>query len=170
MSSYKTYRGTKYEYLLGAALAFKPSLSEPMPGYSSPAVPSSRFVGVGLGSTDTTDLTGKTRSVIDESISSKGEDLLLEKGETTVVVRCRGGLREVYSRAASPPNVLEDAEDPPSRGVGFWGGGEVEGGSTSDELCACISGAGLLCSILESRFSFWAQEHSIVLRPSVELH
>ena len=158
-------------YLLGAALAFKLSLSEPMPGYSSPAVPSSRFIGVGLGSTDTTDLTGKTRSVIDEPISSKGEDIiLLEKGETTVAVRCRGGLREVCSAAASPPNVLEDAEDPPSRGVGFWGGGEVERGSASDELCACISGAGLLCSILKSRIKSWAQEPSIVLRPNVELH
>ena len=157
-------------YLLGAALAFKTSLSEPMPGYSSPAIPSSRFVGVGLGSTDTTDFTGKTRSVIDEPISSNGEDILWEKGETTVAVRCKGGLREIFSAAASPPNVLEDGDDSPSWEVDFWGGGEVERCSASDELCACISGARLLCSVLKGRIRHWAQEHSTVLRPSDELH
>lgn len=108
--------------------------------------------------------------MVDESRSSKGEDILRENGETTVAVRCRGGFREVRSAVESPPNVLEDAKDPPSRGAGFWGGGEVERRSASDELRACICGVRLLCFILKGRIRPWAQENSIVLPPRVELH
>ena len=73
---------------LPAILLLLPPILEPMPGYSSSAVSSSRLVGVELGSTDTTDFTGNTRSVMDEPKSSKGGDMLVKKGETAVAVRC----------------------------------------------------------------------------------
>lgn len=48
-------------------------LGRDMPGKPSPLVVSILCLGVGVGSTDTTDLIGKTRSVADGLIAPNGE-------------------------------------------------------------------------------------------------
>ena len=128
-------------------LLFKASALELMPGYSSPAIPSSRLVGVELGSTDTTDLTGNTRSVLDESKSLKGEDVLFEKGEMTVFERWNRGLRQAFSAAGFPPKVHEEVGNPPSKASAFRCGGEADLRSLLGEVGDCMVEGWLLESM-----------------------
>lgn len=64
------------------------------PGKPSPVPPADRAVGVGVGSTDTTDLIGNTRSGPEGCDSSKGDAMLDEAVEVMVSVRSIGGLLE----------------------------------------------------------------------------
>ena len=77
-----------------------------MPGNPSPAVVSSLGLGVGVGSTDTTDLIGKTRSVADGLIALKGdsEDVVGEPGLCESLL-CRPGFHGTRSINSEPHSL-----------------------------------------------------------------
>ena len=88
---------------LGSLVAL---LGKDMPGNPSPAVVSNLGLGVGVGSTDTTDLIGKTRSVADGLIALKGdsEDIVGEPGPCESFL-CRLGLHGTRSIVSEPHSL-----------------------------------------------------------------
>lgn len=86
-------------------------LGKDMPGNSSPPVVSVLGLGVGVGSRDTTDLMGKTRSAAAGLIAPKGDS---EEGDAIgelvpyVSIPCRLGLHDV--RCLSEPHSFWSSE------------------------------------------------------------
>ena len=100
-------------------------LGKDMPGKLSPAVISSLGLGVGVGSTDTTDLIGKTRSVADGLIALKGdsEDVIGEPGPCESL-HCKLGLHGTRSIVSEPHNFWSwGCESDKERACGDDGGG-----------------------------------------------
>ena len=88
---------------LGSLVAL---LGNDMSGNPSPAVESSLGLGVGVGSTDTTDLIGKTRSVADGLMALKGdsEDVIGERAPCESLL-CTLGLHGTRSVVSEPHSL-----------------------------------------------------------------
>ena len=93
------WRGSRLGSLVGL-------LGKALPRNPSPAVVSSLGLGVGVGSTDTTDLIGKTRSVADGLMALKGEseDVIGEPGPCKSFF-CRLGLDGTRSLVSEPHSL-----------------------------------------------------------------
>lgn len=66
-----------------------------MPGNPSDPIVSALARGVGVGSTETTDLIGNTRSVAEGLIAPNGDSDLEDAGELSICVSCKVGLHGV---------------------------------------------------------------------------